>query len=98
MKPGTLCSVRQNAPLFPDPPDLPKLRPVPKSEADHSWKRGQQPINIDATTIGIILDSKLEPDIFEPRTFLRVSTRYGVGWVNSTFCREENEAKSNNCS
>ena len=81
MNPGTLCSVRQGAPLFPE-----------------SWKKGQQPINIDATTTGIVLDSKQEPDTFEPRTFLRVSTRYGVGWVNSTFCREENEAKSNNCS
>lgn len=57
-----------------------------------SWKRGQQPINIDATTTGIILYSK-QDDTHQPRTFFYVSTCFGTGWVNSHFCRKKMNKK-----
>ncbi len=62
-----------------------------------NWKMGDEPTKVKNSEIGILLqvDKQRKNDT---RTFWKVFSRLGTGWINSKFCILTHEEKRNHWS
>ncbi len=51
-----------------------------------NWKMGEEPIRFNQFTSAIFLEKKeIPPTTNDPRTFIKIITPQGIGWINSDF-------------